>query len=181
MTETTDTPTDTPEASAEATEAAAEAPEATEALPAADLTNIDADQLAALAAGATDEQLAAGMSDPAARQSILDEIFRRMSEHIDADKAKGIDAVLHFKITDKPGGGADVHEVVLKDGTCTVTNEPAAEPRVSFIVGPAAFLRLVSGAQPGPVLFMAGKLKIEGDLMFASQVATMFRIPQAAS
>jgi hypothetical protein len=31
------------------------------------------------------------------------------------------------------------------------------------------------------VLFMAGKLKIEGDLMFASQVASMFRIPRAGS
>ena len=147
----------------------------------ADLTNIDAGQLAALAAGATDEQLAKGMSDPAARQSVLDEVFRRMAEHLDADKAKGTDAVLLWKITDKPGGGEDTYEVTLKDGEVTYTTEPTAEPRVTFIVGPAAFLRLVSGAQPGPVLFMAGKLKIEGDLMFASQVATLFRVPQASA
>jgi putative sterol carrier protein len=146
-----------------------------------DLANVDADQLAALAAGATDEQLAEGMSDPQSRQQILDEIFRRMSEHVEPEKAKGSDAVLHFKITDKPGGGEDVYEVVLKDGNCTVSDEASQEPKVTFTVGPAAFLRLVSGAQPGPVLFMAGKLKIEGDLMFASQVATFFRIPQAAS
>jgi putative sterol carrier protein len=165
MTETTDTP-----------EATAAAPE-----PPADLTNIDADQLAALAAGATDEQLAEGMSDPAARQSILDEIFRRMAEHLDVDRAKGTDAVLLWRITDKPGGGEDTYEVTLKDGQVSVSQEPTQDPRVTFTVGPAAFLRLVSGAQPGPVLFMAGKLKIEGDLMFASQVATMFRIPQAAS
>jgi putative sterol carrier protein len=148
---------------------------------AADLANVDADQLAALAAGATDEQLAEGMSDPAARQSILDEIFRRMAEHLDADKAKGISAVLLWKITDKPGGGEDTYEVTLEDGNVSVSQEPTAAPRVTFTVGPAAFLRLVSGAQPGPVLFMAGKLRIEGDLMFASQVATMFRIPQAGS
>lgn len=147
----------------------------------ADLTDIDADQLAALAAGATDEQLAEGMSDPAARQAILDEVFRRMSEHIDADKAKGINAVLHWKITDGPDGSVDHYEVVLNDGTCIVNEEATVEPRVTFVVGPAAFLRLVSGAQPGPVLFMSGKLKIEGDLMFASQVATMFRIPQASA
>ena len=30
------------------------------------------------------------------------------------------------------------------------------------------------------MLFMSGKLKIEGDLMFASQVAGYFQIPQAA-
>jgi putative sterol carrier protein len=165
--------TDTTDEAAETADAPAEAP-------APDLSNIDAAQLAALAAGATDEQLAEGMSDPAARQSILDEIFRRMSEHIDADKAKGISAVLHWEITDGPDGSVDHYEVVLNDGTCIVNEEVTAEPRVTFVVGPAAFLRLVSGAQPGPVLFMAGKLKIEGDLMFASQVATMFRIPQAA-
>ena len=28
-------------------------------------------------------------------------------------KAKGSDAILHFKITDKPGGGEDVYEVRL--------------------------------------------------------------------
>jgi putative sterol carrier protein len=150
-------------------------------VPTDDLANLDAGQLAALAAGATDAQLTEGMSDPAAREAVLDEIFRRMAEHVDAAKAKGIDAVLHWKITDRPDGGMDHYEVVLKDGTCTVSDEPRGEPRVTFTVGPAAFLRLVSGAQPGPVLFMAGKLKIEGDLMFASQVATMFRIPQAAS
>jgi len=161
---------------AETTEAPAPAPEL-----GADLANIDAGQLAALAAGATDEQLAEGMSDPAARQSILDEIFRRMAEHVDADKAKGINAVLHWKITDGPGGSIDHYEVVLNDGTVIVNEEVTEEPRVTFVVGPAAFLRLVSGAQPGPVLFMSGKLKIEGDLMFASQVATMFKLPQASA
>jgi putative sterol carrier protein len=30
-------------------------------------------------------------------------------------------------------------------------------------------------------MFMSGKLKIEGDLMFASQVATFFRVPQASA
>ena len=173
MTETTD------DAAAAASDDAATAEPP--AAPAADLAGVDADQLAALAAGATDEQLAEGMSEPAARQAILDEIFRRMSEHVDADKAKGINAVLHWKITDRPDGGVDHYEVVLNDGTCIVSEEASGEPRVTFTVGPAAFLRLVSGAQPGPVLFMAGKLKIEGDVMFASQVATMFRIPQASA
>jgi len=173
MTETTD------DAAAAASDDAATAEPP--AAPAADLAGVDADQLAALAAGATDEQLAEGMSEPAARQAILDEIFRRMSEHVDADKAKGINAVLHWKITDRPDGGVDHYEVVLNDGTCIVSEEASGEPRVTFTVGPAAFLRLVSGAQPGPVLFMAGKLRIEGDLMFASQVATMFRIPQSAA
>jgi len=173
MTESTETPETTT-----AAEPGAEAPPVPDP---ADLTNVSADQLAALAANATDEQLTEGMADPQARKAILDEIFRRMCEHVDADKAKGINAVLHWKITEGPEGSIDHYEVVLNDGTCTVSETPEGDPRVTFTVGPAAFLKLVSGAQAGPVLFMAGKLKIEGDLMFASQIATMFRIPQAAS
>ncbi len=147
----------------------------------ADLAGADPARLASVAAAASDEQLTQAMSDPATRQTILDEVFRRMSDHLDPEKAKGIDAVLLWRVTDAPGGGEDTYEVTIKDGAASVTADPTAAPRVTFIAGPAAFLRLVSGAQAGPVLFMAGKLRIEGDLMFASQVATLFRIPQAAS
>ena len=39
------------------------------------------------------------------------------------------------------------------------------------------FLKLVTGNAIGPMLFMSGKLKIEGDLMFAAQIQSMFTIP----
>jgi putative sterol carrier protein len=144
------------------------------------LTDFDATQLAKLVAGATDEQLAESMAEEASRKATLDEIFRRMAEHVDADRAKGVSAVIHWKILDRPGGGYDHYEVVVDDGTCTVAETPAAQPRVTFKVKPVDFLKLVSGVQAGPVLFMTGKLTIEGDLMFASQVAGYFQIPQAS-
>ena len=171
------TDTDTaPEAETTAAESPAAAPEL-----GADLANVDAGQLAALVAGASDEQLAEGMSDPAARQSILDEVFRRMTEHLDADKAKGTDAVLHWKITDKPGGGEDTYEVTLKDGAVSVSTEPDGRAARHLHRRPGRFPPPGLRRPARPVLFMAGKLKIEGDLMFASQVATMFKIPQAGA
>ena len=39
------------------------------------------------------------------------------------------------------------------------------------------FLKLVTGNANGPMLFMSGKLKIEGDLMFSAQIQSMFTIP----
>ena len=42
------------------------------------------------------------------------------------------------------------------------------------------FPKLVTGQQSGPVLFMTGKLKLEGDVMFASRMTSFFRIPKAA-
>ena len=142
------------------------------------IKDFDAAQLSKLVAGATDEQLAEGMSDPESRKATLDEIFRRMAEHVEPSKAKGNDAVIHWKILDRPDGGYDHFEVVLDDGACTVTDSPSREPRVTFRIGPVEFLRLVSGNANGPMLFMSGKLKIEGDLMFASTLTSLFRIPK---
>jgi putative sterol carrier protein len=142
------------------------------------IKDYDAGQLAQLVAGATDEQLAEGMSDPESRKATLDDIFRRMAEHVEPSKAKGNDAVIHWKILDRPDGGYDHYEVVVEDGACTVTDSPSREPRVTFKIGPVEFLRLVSGNANGPMLFMSGKLKIEGDLMFASTLTSLFRIPK---
>ena len=143
-----------------------------------DFSGIDPDQFANLLTQVTDEQIEEGMSGPQ-RKQILDEIFNRMSERFEGQKAAGTDAVVHFNITDRSDGGTDTYEVVIKDGKLEVSDEPAQEPRVSFTMGPVPFMRLVSGSESGPVLFMSGKLKIEGDLMFASQMTTLFKIPKA--
>ncbi len=144
------------------------------------LQQFGAEDLARLVAAAGDEQLAQAMSDPAGRKATLDEIFRRMAEHVRPEKAQGASAVVHFKILDRPGGGYDHYEVVLENGACTTTDEPEREPRVTFRIGPVDFLKLVSGNAAGPTLFMSGKLKIEGDLMFAAQLTSLFRIPSAS-
>ena len=156
-------------------------PTSTEAPPPESIKDFDAAQLSKLVAGATDLQLAEGMSDPESRKATLDEIFRRMAEHVEPAKAKGNDAVIHWKILDRPDGGYDHFEVVLDDGACTVTDSPSREPRVTFRIGPVEFLRLVSGNANGPMLFMSGKLKIEGDLMFASTLTSLFRIPKESA
>jgi putative sterol carrier protein len=41
------------------------------------------------------------------------------------------------------------------------------------------FLKLAGGKASGPVLFMTGKLKLEGDVMLASRLTTFIRIPSA--
>ena len=62
-------------------------------------------------------------------------------------------------------------------GACTTSNAPQHEPRVTLTLDGVDFLRLVTGNAAGPMLFMSGKLKIEGDLMFSTQIQSMFTIP----
>ena len=142
-----------------------------------DLSKLSAEDFAALVSQASDEQLAEIMEGPQ-RDVALREIFARMAEHFDPARAKG-DSVVHFKIVGRPDGGSDDFEVIVRDGKCEVSEDLASEPRVTLKVEPVPFLKLISGQASGPELFMSGKLKIEGDLMFAPQIATMFRIPTA--
>jgi putative sterol carrier protein len=146
-----------------------------------EIKDFDAEHLAALVGSAKDEDLAAGMADEQNRKAVLDEIFRRMADHVEPSKARGADAIVHFRIGDRADGGHDVYEVTLKEGNCTVTDEPAQSPRVTLSAGIIPFLKLVTGNAAGPMLFMSGKLKIEGDLMFAATMTSLFRIPKAAA
>lgn len=143
------------------------------------LARVSPEDFAALMAGVSDEQLQEMMSSPL-RTQVLDQIFSRMAEHVDPAGAKGTDAVVHFKILDKPedqGGGYDHYEVVFADGACTVSEKPEKDSNVTIKVGPVEFLRLASNQASGPTLFMTGKLKLEGDLMLASRLMSFFKIP----
>jgi putative sterol carrier protein len=143
-----------------------------------DLTSVSAEDFAVLVANADDDQLAEAMSGPQ-REIALCEIFARMAEHLDPNKAKGHDAVVLFQITGRPDGGYDQFQVTVRDGQCSVSEEATEEPRVTLKVEPVSFLKLITNRVSGPELFMTGKLKIEGDLMFAPQIASLFKIPTA--
>jgi putative sterol carrier protein len=41
-----------------------------------------------------------------------------------------------------------------------------------------SFVKLTAGKAKGPQLFMTGKLKISGDLMFATRIMDFFEVPQ---
>ena len=151
-------------------------------IPEADLTQFDPQQFAELIATASDEQLSEIIHGPL-RKQVLDEIFGRMADHVEPAQIAGLDAVVHFKILDRPeeqGGGYDHYEVVFADGACRASDSPEREPKVTIKVGGVDFLKLAAGKASGPVLFMTGKLKLEGDVMLASRLTSFFRIPSAA-
>lgn len=149
--------------------------------PMAAVGEADASELAGMVGKLSDEQLAEGMADPDNRKRVLDEIFKRMAEHVEPEKIKDLDAVIHFNITDAPGGGADTYEAVFKDGDATVNTEPTTDdPKVTITAAPVPFLKLVTGQDSGPAMFMTGRLKIKGDLMFASNMTSFFKIPSGS-
>jgi putative sterol carrier protein len=141
-----------------------------------DFSSIDPEEVAGAISSITDEQLREALGGPQ-REAIIGEVFRRMEVHFKPGSTAGVDAVIHWKIMGRPDGGIDHYEVVLRDGVCTTSKAPQHEPRVTLALDGVDFMRLVTGNAAGPMLFMSGKLKIEGDLMFSTQIQSMFTIP----
>jgi putative sterol carrier protein len=140
--------------------------------------DLDPSEVARNIAQASDAQLGELMSGPM-RAQILAEIFGRMARHFRADAARDTEAVIHWTIVD--GDAVDEWESVIAKGACSVHEgfQATGPARVTFTIGGADFLRLVTGNAAGPMLFMSGRLKIEGDMMFAASAAGLFTIPKA--
>jgi putative sterol carrier protein len=138
-----------------------------------DFAAVDPAEFAQTVGKAPEADLREAMRGPM-RGGILAEVFRRMEQHF--RPGSDADAVIHWTITGE-NEAEDRWEVVIGGGKCTASTELRSEPRVSLKLDGVDFLRLVTGNAIGPMLFMSGKLKIEGDLMFAAQIQSMFVLP----
>ena len=138
---------------------------------------IDAEQYAALVAGASDEDIERGLTEN--RDLLLGEIFTRMPERFRADKAGDLDAVIDWRIKDRPGGGDDRWQLTIRNGACAVVPNGDEEPTITFTIGPVDFLKLITGNASGPMLFTFGKLRIRGDLLLAARIQSFFEVPRS--
>jgi putative sterol carrier protein len=140
-----------------------------------DVSMIPPDQFAALIAEASDDQIAEGMR--VNRGLLLEEIFGRWPTRFEPARARDVNAVIEWEITN-PEGGEDRWQIAIKDGECSVARDGEAEPDVTFRIGPVEFVKLIAGAESGPKLFVFGKLKIRGNLLLAARVQGFFTMPR---
>ena len=136
--------------------------------------DVPPDQFAALVREASDEQLEQGMREN--REVLLGEIFRRMPEQLDPARAEGVDAVVEWQIT-RPDGEPDRWQLTIREGRCTAAGGAETDPDVSLRVGPVDFVKLITGVENGPKMFVFGRLRIRGNLMLAARMQGWFRMP----
>ncbi|GGM10784.1 SCP2 sterol-binding domain-containing protein [Dactylosporangium sucinum] len=143
-----------------------------------DFNNVDPKQFAQLVKNSPDSQLADIMKSDQ-RGKVLDTIFSRFPELFRPDRAGSTNAIIHWTITERPDGSVDTYELVIADGTCTLSPSAGQDPKLAITVGPVDFLKVVSGAGNPMMMFMTGKLKAKGDLGLAANIANLFDIPKA--
>jgi hypothetical protein len=136
----------------------------------------DSAALAQLVRSTPPDQLAQGIK--LNRDAILGEVFRRFPEQL-TDAGRRQDAVIQWRISGGSGeGGYDRWFVVIRDGRCGTERDLDVRPRVTFTVGPVDFLRLVTANANPTRLFLTGRLRIRGDVVFAARLPQLFAIPR---
>ena len=129
------------------------------------------EQLAELLDGRSDEEIATFV-EALGPDAVLEQIFSAMSAQFDASKAQGQTAVVQWDIT--VGDKTSSFTVTVENGVCTATAGPADNPRLTLQLALPDFMRFIAGQLDGMQAFMGGKLKLAGDMMFATQMQTWF-------
>lgn len=102
------------------------------------------------------------------------EIMERMPDAFIAEKAEGVDAIVHFKFT---GAEAGEWNAVIQNGECTVVQGlPKSRPTISLTADSADFVRVLTGELDGPRAVMDGKLKVGGDILLAPRLLQLFKV-----
>lgn len=131
-------------------------------------------QLAETVRGLSDEDLKAQIQQQGIDQT-LKTIFEGMEEAFLPDKAGSTTAVIQYEIdTDE---GAKAWTVNIADGKAVTSEGQAESPRLTLKMGVIDFVRVAVGQAQGQQLFMTGKLKLTGDMMFAMQMQNFFQTP----
>ena len=141
-----------------------------------DISQIDMspEQFAQMVREASDADIETGLRT-AGVEKVLDRIFEGMQERFVPEKAKGVTADIQWVVTDQDAEFP--YALKVNDGSATVEKGRVESPRVTLTAGLVPFVRLISGQENGVQLFMSGRLKVAGDLMFSQQVQTFFAVP----
>ena len=136
---------------------------------------IDSTVLATSVRRASDDELTAGLS--ANRELMLEEVFARMGEHVRVQGFAPV-TVVEWRITDPAREGTDRWQLIVERGGAHVERDGTRQPSLALELGALDLLRLIAGEKRGPELFLAGRLKIEGDLVLAARLPSLFNLPE---
>jgi hypothetical protein len=138
-----------------------------------DLSGIDSPEvLASLIKDLSDSELNQVLGAIGSDQ-VLGKVFGAMVDRFEPAKAPSATST-QWEIA--APDGAQTWNLVVSGGKAEAGPGPTESPKVTLQMGLPDFLRLVSGSLNGVQAFMAGKIKISGDVMSAASIQSWFRM-----
>ena len=140
-----------------------------------DLATVTPEEFSRIVGSMSDQQLGDAIHGIGTGR-VLDRVFEQFGARFRPEHAAGVDAESQFLIRD----GSDEHPylVAIRGGRCEVRPERGKDPRVTLVAEMLPFVQLVTGHAEGANLFMTGKLRVAGDLVFALRLLSFFDRPK---
>src|SRR5881227_1805651 len=104
--------------------------------------------------------------------TVLAQVFDAMKERLDPQKSAGQKAVVQWDVNAPDGMRS--YQFKVDNGSGSWSQGTPDTPRVTLTFSLADFLRFVAGELDGMQAFMGGKLRLAGDMMFATTLQTWF-------
>ena len=95
-----------------------------------------------------------------------------LRKHFEPESARGVRVIYQFDLSG-PGGGP--LRVTLDDGSIDVGRNRAESPHVVVRTAGSDFCDVLAGTENAELLYMAGRITIEGDLSLALRMRTFFQ------
>jgi adenosylmethionine-8-amino-7-oxononanoate aminotransferase/putative sterol carrier protein len=136
------------------------------------IVEILAESIAAMEAEMLPAERARAEARAARRASSAAEVFEAMAARFDPAKAAGTDLVVQF-VLDGEGGGIWV--LTVRDGALGIEAVAAERDDVQATIraGAADYVRIANGELSGADAFSTQRLRVEGDLTAAAQLAAL--------
>lgn len=103
----------------------------------------------------------------------IQEAFEAMSSRFNSSAAAGVDAIYQFNISGDGGGN---YWVQVADQAMNLNEGEHEEPSLVFTATDEDFLKLVNGELNAMSAFMAGKIKVKGNMGDAMKLQSLFGI-----
>jgi putative sterol carrier protein len=97
----------------------------------------------------------------------VNELIGHMPNNMNAAAAANLSTTIQYRIT-KP------MYLQLDNGQCSAHEGTAEKPNLTLIIADEDLKAMITGELNGISAFMSGKLKVEGDMMLAQRLPSIF-------
>jgi putative sterol carrier protein len=106
-----------------------------------------------------------------AQATSIHEVFTTMPDRFNPGAAAGVDAVFQFDLSGEGGGQ---YWVKIADQTCEVHEGLSDNPTLTVSATASDYLAMVNGELAAMSAFMAGKVKVKGNMGLAMKLQSIF-------
>jgi hypothetical protein len=127
----------------------------------------------------SDAQLAQLM-DGWLRGPLLWSIFRFAPRRFDPEQAASERALIEIRVRHRRRRRPDRRQLIVGRGRCTVSRHHLGQPDSMVSFEPVAFLRFLAGQRAARELFLGRRISVDGSLLLAAELPSLFRIGSRA-